>query len=514
MRRYTPLSLPSKMAKVMSRRFLFAFLVCASSSAHAGSPTLTVYNAGFAVVRDTVPLVLKQGDNDVLAPRVSPFLDPASVMLRDPTGKSDFRILLQKFRANVLTEKMMLTRFEGQTIPFRIQKEGKIEEVTGKIIRAGYWRRSSDSVEERSEPIIEIDGRYVFSLPGTPVFPKLPEEEILKSELRWKIAALKPAKVDADLVYITDGLSWQADYNAIMADDGKISELIGWITLENNTGVPFENSHLKLIAGNIKRVRGPLRRYGPSAEAERVIVTGSNIPTAEESGAGPSIQRRTFDEYHEYTLPTPVSLVDREMTQVELVRGTNVNAVRSFIYDGSTVRVDSFGLDYAQLDSGFGTESTSKVAITSEFRNDTANHLGVPLPEGQVHFYRPDSQGHLEFSGDSNIDNTPQNEIVRAVTGYAFDLFGERRQVDYRINEEDRTADESYEIKVRNHRKDTTEVRVWEHPCRWRQWEITAQSQPFKKVDQKTFEFVVSVPPNEEKKITYTIRYSHLPARR
>lgn len=512
----------------MSARFLFAFFVWASSNVYADSPSLTVYaatrssrtsssyeesNAGFAVVRDNAPLVLQQGDNDILAPRVSPMLDPVSVMLRDPTGKSDFRILQQKFRADALTEQSMLSRFEGQTIPFRIHQEQNTREVMGKIIRAGYWKRSSDSVEKASEPIIEIDGRYVFSLPGTPVFPKLPEGELLKPELRWKIAATKPAKMDAELIYVTDGLGWRADYNAIMANDGKISQFTGWITLENDTGLAFENTHLKLVAGNIRRLRGALRRSGDGGTGvERVIVTGSNIPTAEESG--PAIQRRTFDEYHEYTLPTPVTLSDREMTQVELVRATNVNAVRSFIYDGSTVKVDSFGLDYAQLDSSFGTESTSKIAITSEFRNDAANHLGVPLPEGQVHFYRPDSQGHLQFSGDSNIGNTPQNEIVRAATGYAFDLVGERVQTDYRINDEDRSADESYEIKVRNHRKDAAEVRVWEHPCRWRQWEIAAQSQPFKKVDQKTFEFVVSVPPNEEKKITYTIRYTELPPRR
>src|SRR5205823_5668322 len=155
--------------------------------------------------------------------------------------------------------------------------------------------------------------------------------------------------------------------------DGKISQFTGWITLENETGIPFENTNLKLIAGNIRRVRSGLSR------TERVIVTGSYIPTDEQTG--PAVQRRTFDEYHEYTLPTPITLSDREVTQVELVRAVNVNAVRSFIYDGSTVKVDNFGLDYAQLDSGLGTESTSKVAITSEFRNDAANHLGFPLPE-------------------------------------------------------------------------------------------------------------------------------------
>lgn len=509
----------------MSPRFLILFLILASSTSYAQSPSLTVYsasrssrssssaesNAGFAVVRDQVPLNLKQGENDIPAPPVSPMLDPVSVILFDRTGKSDFRILQQKFRADVLTQQAMLARFEGETIPFRINEGQSTREVMGKIIRAGYWNRSGGSVEKEHAPVIEMEGRYVFSLPGTPVFPKLPDGELLRPELRWKIASAKPAKVDAELIYLTDGLGWHADYNALMTDDGKISQFTGWITLENNTGVRFENSKLKLIAGNIRRLRGALRRSGDGSMSERVVVTGSYIPTED---SGPTIQRRTFDEYHEYTMPTPVTLSDREITQVELVRATNVNVVRSFIYDGSTVKVDNYGLDYAQLDSGFGTESTSKVAITSEFRNDATNHLGIPLPEGQVHFYRPDSQGHLQFTGDSDIGNTPPNEIVRSTTGFAFDLVGERVQTDYRLNDEERTAEESYEIKVRNHRQTAAEVRIWEHPCRWRQWELTAQSHPFKKVNQQTFEFVVSIPPGEEKKITYAIRYTQLPAKR
>jgi hypothetical protein len=508
----------------MFPRIIFILLAGATSVLYAG-PNLTVYaptqssrtrsssddsTQGFASVRDIVPLNLAEGNNDVVAPTVSPLLDPASVMLRDRTGKADFRILLQQFRSDVLTDQAMLARFEGQTIPFLVREGEKSREVMGKIIRAGYWKRSGDNVEETVAPIIEVDGRYMFAMPGTPIFPKLPEGEILKPELRWKIAAPRPAKVDAELIYSTNGLTWQADYNALMKQDGKIAEFIGWITMTNNTGVRFENSNVKLVAGNIRRLRSELRRS--DASTERVVVTGSYIPTGEDSG--PSIQRRAFDEYHEYSLPKPATLADREMTQVEFIHGVDIPAVRSFIYDGSTVKVDNFGLDYAQLDSGFGTDSTSKVAITSEFRNDAANHLGMPLPEGQVHFYRPNADGDLQFTGDSSIGNTPQDEIVRAATGYAFDLVGERVQKDFQIDDKKATAEETYEIKVRNHRNEAAEIRVWEHPCRWRQWEIVAQSQPFKKLNQQTFEFLVSVPPNGEKSLSYKIRYTQLPPRR
>src|SRR4051812_8544714 len=123
-------------------------------------------------------------------------------------------------------------------------------------------------------------------------------------------------------------------------------------------------------------------------------MNGANVSTAEVSGS--TSFSRGFDEYHEYSFPKPITLLDREGTRVELVRATNVNTTRSFIYDGSNIKVDNYGFDYPQLDSGFGTESTSKVAITSEFRNETANHLGSPLPEGLVHFYRADAEGRLQ----------------------------------------------------------------------------------------------------------------------
>src|SRR3954469_17859822 len=136
---------------------LLCFCACALArpALEAGSVSLTVYagsrsssrnytdsNSGFAVVRQTIPLDLQKGDNDIVAPTVSPFLDSASVILRDPTGKSEFHILLQKFRAKALNQESMLASLEGQTIPFRIN--GK--EVPGKIIRAEYWNRTANSV--------------------------------------------------------------------------------------------------------------------------------------------------------------------------------------------------------------------------------------------------------------------------------------------------------------------------------------------------------------------------------
>jgi hypothetical protein len=495
----------------MKRFPLFLFLGWTISSAQAAPPSLTIYNGGFAVVRESIPLDLHAGENSVRSTEVTSQIDPGSVILHDPTGKTEFRILEQKFSSEPATRENMLAMFEGQTIPFHILDLPASHDVNGKIIRGAFTRQISGGTE-KFDPIVELDGRYVVGLPGLPMFPKLPDSVVLKPELSWKISVVKAAKFEAELVFLTDGLGWEADYDAITAENGSITRLVGWITIKNSVGAHFDDAKVKVVAGDVPRVSPGTTSYYSGATAERTIVTGSNIPTAEE--AGPTVQRKNFDEYHEYLLPLPVVLREGQTAQTEFVRAKDVNATRSFVYDGSGLNINTPIMDNPLLDPQFGTESNTKVVIACEFRNDAAHHLGAPLPQGRLHFYRPDHDGQLQFTGDSGIDNTPPNELVRAVTGNAFDLVGERRQTDFQINEDEHTATESFEIKVRNHRKEAVEIRILEHPSRWRQWEIAAQSQQFKKIDQRTIEFRVPVKSNEEKSVTYSIRYSRLPVAR
>src|SRR5258708_7161000 len=143
-----------------------------------------------------------------------------------------------------------------------------------------------------------------------------------------------------------------------------------------------------------------------------------------------------------------------------------------------------------------------------EFANSESNHLGMPLPKGRVRFYRRNDDGQIEFTGENVIDHTPRNEPVRVYTGNSFDLTGERRRIDYKLDRNKHTVDESFEIKVRNHKKEAVDVRVVEHLYRWLTWDVPTHSDTFKKTDSKTIEFPVTVAPDEEKTITYTAHYS------
>ena len=170
-------------------------------------------------------------------------------------------------------------------------------------------------------------------------------------------------------------------------------------------------------------------------------------------------------------------------------------------YRGST-------MENIRQNQSYGTESNPKVWVMREFQNNEANHLGIPLPKGRVRFYRRDDDGKLQFTGENLIDHTPKDELVRLYTGNAFDLTGERRRTNYRMDSSNHWIDESFEIKLRNHKKEPVEIRVVEHLYRWVNWDLTHHSHEYTKKDARTVEFTVTVPPDGEQTVSYTAHYS------
>jgi hypothetical protein len=51
-------------------------------------------------------------------------------------------------------------------------------------------------------------------------------------------------------------------------------------------------------------------------------------------------------------------------------------------------------------------------------------------------------------------------------------------------------------------------VRVVEHLYRWTNWKLIEQSQESRKMDAQTVEFPVTIAPDGEQVVTYTVHYS------
>src|SRR5262249_30156030 len=134
-----------------------------------GSPALPIYNQDFAVVRQMLPLDLNDGPNLISFTGATSRLEPDSVILRDPTGKRALQVMEQNYRNDPVNQALLLSMFEGQTIDFLVKNYNKPDEIVkGKVIRSGYIPGGG-----AMEPIIEVDGKVMFQLPGQPQFPSL-----------------------------------------------------------------------------------------------------------------------------------------------------------------------------------------------------------------------------------------------------------------------------------------------------------------------------------------------------
>ncbi|MGB7586725.1 MAG: hypothetical protein WBM11_17925 [Terriglobales bacterium] len=479
----------------------------AQQNAESNAPALTIYNQNFFVAREHLPLDLKSGVNHVDYTGVAAHLEPDSVILRDPNGRT-LQILEQNYRNDPISQELLLSFYEGKSIDFLVQRGDKQETVRGRIIRSGYIPSSAfvNGYQQTSyaQPLIEVDGVLRFGLPGQPLFPALTGDSILKPSLSWEIQTNDPGKFDAEISYVSGGMSWQADYNLVVSDKPggtfDLLDMVGWITMRNQSGKTFENANIKLLAGDVNKIQegsNGMRVYAAAKMAD------------EASNMAPVVREKSFDEFHLYTLRRPTTLRDQQTKQVEFVRATGIHGQRIYVYDGAkTDQYAYYNSEQIRNEPNYGTQSNPKVWVMEEFKNVDANHLGIPLPKGKLRFYRRDTDGHLEFVGENTIDHTPKDETIRVYTGNAFDVVGERKRTNFHVDSNQRWMEESFEIRVRNHKKEPVNVRVVEHLYRWTNWNLIEQSRPSRKADAQTAEFPIMVAPDGEEVVTYAVHYS------
>ena len=455
-------------------------LLAAASVSFAADPALTIYNGGYAVVRETLPIDLKSGVNQVSFAGATAQVESDSVILRDVAGKAEFQILEQSYRNDPVSQAMLLSLFEGKSLEFNRREVNKPDRIiAGKVVRSGFVPGGNFV-----EPIIEVDGKLQFSVPGEPIFPSLGDDNVLKPTLNWKLNSASSGKIDAEVAYLSNGFSWEASYNLVATDKSDLLDVVGWVTMKNRSGMTFADARVKLLAGDVNRAQ-------PEYSSTRGFGGGSGVG----KGAARVVTEKSFDEFHLYALGNPVTLRDKETKQVEFVRAAGVKAERVYVFDGAD--------QYRE-----GPDSPGKVQVYREFKNSEVNKLGMALPKGKVRFYTQDGDRQLEFVGENRIDHTPKDELIRVLTGNSFDLVGEYRMKNNTEDGANRVATQSFEIKLRNRKKEPVEIRVVEHATRGGNWTLTAQSQPHEKKDASTFEFRVPLKPDEEKTVTYTIRYT------
>jgi len=316
-------------------------------------------------------------------------------------------------------------------------------------------------------------------------FSTLPEGLLTRPTLVWKVATEKPGKHLAQVTYQTAGLSWVSDYSAIINKDDTKMDLSGWVTLTNQSGGAYKDAKVKLIAGDVRRIQPAVRTMPPAPMA------AMNAMRAPQAG----FEEKAFFEYHMYTLGRTTTVNENQVKQVELLTTADVPVLKRYVFEPG-------GRYWHQR---YGQANEYKANVFVEFKNSKENHLGMPLPKGKIRVYKRDpADNELEFVGEDQIDHTPKDEELKLYVGDAFDIVGEKTVTDHKQG--DRWSQDSVKDEIRNHKDEDIKVLVREH-LNMGQWELTAKSMEFKKVDANTIEFELAVPKNGKAEVTYTVMY-------
>src|SRR5262249_34522378 len=382
---------------------------------------VTIYNQDLALVKDTREFPLPAGESALRFEDVAAKIDPRTVAVTSTTAADALAVIEQNYVFDLISPEKLMEKYVGREVEL-IETDQQLRTQSTKAVL----------LSTNGGPVYRIGERIAVGFPGRVVLPELPEELYAHPTLLWHLANSGPGRHRVEVSYLTGGLSWAADYVAVVNADDSAADVTGWVTLTNQSGARYDDATLKLVAGQLNRAKVPQMAMEamPMAKAVRQ----------------PKFTEEEFFEYHLYTLDRRTTLADNETKQMRLLAGSGVPLTKSYLVVGQPAwfrsRLGDLGRDIP-------------VAVYVQWKNDAASHLGIPLPAGTVRLYKQDKSGAEQFIGEDTIRHTPKDETVRLKVGDAFDIVASRTQTDFReLGTKPYGIEAAFEVKIRNHKKE------------------------------------------------------------
>ncbi len=447
---------------------------------------VTVYNQDFAVVKDIRTIAIDPKTKRTSLADISASIDPTSVQIR-AIDNPKFSVIEQNFEYDLLSTNKLLDRMIDKPISIMLD-DGRYFE--GTLLAVDGNRICIKDVQGGIKIISRNKHFYQIALRD------LPKGLRLKPALVWKISDGQKKKEKVEIAYQTSKLSWRADYNVTVNPVNQTLAMNGWVTITNRSGTSFPDAHLKLVAGEVHKVKELTR----AMEDKMVLYAAKRAAPA----PPPGFKERSFAEYHLYDLGRKTSIANNETKQIELFDIAGVKYKTEYIYQDES-SYDFYRWRGRRFDID-GEQQVRPLRVSIVFKNTKKNQLGIPLPAGVVRLYQRDSQNVEHLTGQDKIDHTPKDETVRLTAGRAFDVLGSKKIVSTkRISNYESTVDVL--IKIRNHKSIAIPVVVKEKLAGWQNWTIENNNLDYKKIDYRTIEFRFGLKANSEQNIRYRVHY-------
>ncbi len=469
--------------KVRIAVFILGIILCSVVIASAQTVTstqedqanveVTVYNNNLGLIKDTRKITLPTGQGELKFMDVASFINPVTVHAKSLNAPDKFMVLEQNYEYDLIDQDKLLDKYVGKKIklidwnPYQDKKE---------IVEAKL-------ISNNNGQVYEIGNEIYLGHPGVKVLPQLPENLIAKPTLMWLFDNASKESHQLEVSYLTNNISWKADYVLVVNQEDTLGDLSGWVTINNQSGAAYKEAKLKLVAGEVQQVQDELARSRRMMKTEVM-----------ELAAAPQFTEQGFFEYHIYDLGRRTTIKDKQTKQISLLEASGIKIQKELLVYG----LKSYFVSYYRPQN-----PKQPVDVYIKFKNSKENQMGMPLPAGVMRLYKEDSAKSLQFIGEDNIEHTPKDEEVKLKVGEAFDVVAERRQVDFQ-QISDRVYESEWEVTLRNHKQEDIVVEIIE-PL-YGDWQVISESHPHQKLDAFTIRFDIGVPKDGEVKVKYRIR--------
>ncbi|UXM95650.1 DUF4139 domain-containing protein [Bartonella sp. HY329] len=465
---------------------------------------LTIYNDGLALVHEVRDLDFKKGLNHIA--------------LRDVSGKIKPETAIMKFKDNAIIHVLEQNfNFELLT-PDTLSEKNVGKELT--IIR----RNPNGSKTEEKAFLLSANNGLIFKYAdrieiGLPKdarikFDSLPQNLRDRPTLVTDIKSDDAGKRAVDIVYLSSGFSWRADYVAELNQHNDKMTLKGWVTLENNSGTDYENAKLQLVAGELNLALEEQKNFEETSDQ----VQNSN------SGISVKLEAPLLD-YHLYTLPQPTTLIDNQAKQVTFM---DVDAIPVYKYyevsqPNTTKKQDDTQYIDLNLDKYFYTSAIYyfpndkqygdpnlggqlHASANYYFSNDKQSNLGIPIPKGTLRSYKANSAGDMQFLDQTSLDHPIEGERVAIKSVTTNDIVAYKDITGLSKTEIDNgtISEANHKITIENTQNQAVEVWVRFHFED--EWEILDEDLPHINVDANNVLWKVKLEPKEQKVFNYRLR--------
>jgi hypothetical protein len=434
---------------------------------------LTVYEQDTALVQDRRIATLTEGLNRVPFGAVSAKLMPDTGVV-DGLGVEPLSLLEQRFENNILSERALIEASIGKEVRVSIRNP----QTGAETIEKGTLLAASQGV------ILRIGDR-IETLPGRIIFDAVPPGLRTQPTLVLALTSLKAGSIPIEIDYLSSGLSWSANYVAELDPNERRLALSARANVTNNSGAPYEDARLTLVAGSLN-----LARPAPPSVI-RALAAAPPGAMAQAGATAPSVA--PVGDYYRFTLDRKIGLGDRESLQVALFHAASVPVEKEYrLADSPPISAAAADAEAVPL----------PLELRYSFANAKSAGLGKALPQGVVRVYKRTPDGEIAFLGEDHMDETPADKTVPLTIGRSFDVTAERRQTSFSQPGE-RSYEAGIELRLKNARDEPAIVNLYE--SFGGDWRILQSSDAHAKAGAGTELWHIELPAHGEHVLTFKV---------